>query len=145
MGHVPTLKGFFWNSADLNEPRILSFLYQNPQLEKVAVGLPADSNFLDTKLLPILIPSFTRLKSLSLCWSRASVPEASLAAISAISTLEQLEICATDLRSFQAWPIDHELLRTHLRRLIRLRRLAFINDAYQPFAPDATVNGYYGQ
>jgi hypothetical protein len=100
IGRIHALETFVWNSWDLQETQSLDFLSRNTQLRNLVIGLPVSPEFLNRRVIPLLVSSFNPLTSLSLCWADKSIPESSIIAISAIKSLEQLELRATDPTNF---------------------------------------------
>ena len=145
-GHMPSFKSFCWafEAQEPEETRLLDFLADNPQLEKLCLGVPTSAEFLDWSVVPLLASSFSHLTSLSLCWRGTSIAASSLAAVGALRSLEDLQIGALNRFDFDPWGVDHDVVRRALRRLARLRRLAFANDSYRVTA-DNPHKSYYAE
>ncbi|KAI1075344.1 hypothetical protein F5B20DRAFT_573487 [Whalleya microplaca] len=94
---------------------------------------------------------FTSLRTLSLTWGRGSIDESTdmhiahnqrdlLAVVGKITTLQQLSLQYHDIWGSYGWLIDHDEMRTSLRPLKQLKKLAFGQDIYpvrevRPFSP----------
>lgn len=106
-------------------------LRANPQIPKLAIPIANETELLDTKILPLLVSSFTALTSLNLVWRGLSIPESSIEMIGSLTSLEQIHLSAGDQHGWRHnWLIDHELMRQHLGKLPNLKRIAFSRDSY---------------
>jgi hypothetical protein len=70
-----------------------------------------------------------------LAWEESSITESALELVGTLASLEQLHLSAGDIYSWtRTWLINHEHLRTILKPLQRLKRVAFARDTYlSPF------------
>lgn len=129
-GTMPTLTTLVWNGKIERRPS-LRFLQTNTHLSKLSLAQPTPGAFLEVDLLPLLRTWFRQLTSLSLDWAEDSISSSALEAIGALKSLEQLHLSAGELpQGRNAWVIDHELIRSRLKNLASLRRLAFCRDVY---------------
>lgn len=121
---------------------MIDFISRHTHVSKLYIG-SSTPQILDSHILPLLSGGrWSNLRSLSLTWSEpggrvemkpATIPEASLAAVGTIESLEQL--CLSAGMQFgwrQQWLIDHDAVRHHLRGLAKLKRLALSRDTYVP-------------
>lgn len=140
-GKVPSLETFVWHSPCIPADHPLEFLRANSQLTKLSVPFVLPEVLLETQLLPLLSKSFQRLKSLSLKWDSTSISESALEMISSLTSLEQIHLSAGEQFGWENnMLINHGTMRTYLRRLPCLRRIALSRDTYpneQPGAPDS--------
>ncbi|KAL8738697.1 MAG: hypothetical protein Q9190_007962 [Brigantiaea leucoxantha] len=129
-GRVPALKTFVWPSQ-LKESQSLSFLAANPGLSKLSMPKEAPEDLLNSRVLPLLVRSFSRLTSLCLVWDCKSISSSALEQISKIRTLEQLRLSAGCQFGWRHdWLIDHGDMQELLPALPLLRTLAFSRDSY---------------
>lgn len=140
-----------------NVPPVASLLAKHSHIQKLSVG-ELHAAAMEEQILPMVCNGrFANLTSLSLHWEGpgikeetkpniASVPEASLAAIGMIYSLQQLCLTAGDDFGWCCqWLVDHDALRRHLRGLKRLRKLALCRDSYCVFEDLDEVEGYYSR
>ncbi|KAJ3538463.1 hypothetical protein NM208_g5898 [Fusarium decemcellulare] len=141
--------------------RLANFIAQHSDLRSLYVDEDTiapehlGSGPLDSYIIPVLAShSFDNLRSLFLAWDHsnaypgnpnlACVPEAALAAIGRLASLEQLSLRAgMNYSTEQFWPVEHDKLRAHLRGLKRLRKLALTRDTYA--FQDVTDEWYYAR
>ncbi|KAL6859280.1 hypothetical protein J3F83DRAFT_339306 [Trichoderma novae-zelandiae] len=135
---------------------VLDLISRHPHVRKLSVrnGQP---KLMDSHLLPLLSDGrWSNLTSLSLAWrgpgiaeetapNIATISAASLAAIGSIGSLEQLCLSAGEPGGWRhQWLIDHDLVRSSLRGLAKLKRLAFERDTYVKIGePGPDVERYY--
>ena len=62
-GTIPSLETFVWSSENLLADQSLDFLRANPQLSKLSLRYPAPNFLLEQQMLPLLVTSFSGLKS----------------------------------------------------------------------------------
>ncbi|EME47790.1 hypothetical protein DOTSEDRAFT_69658 [Dothistroma septosporum NZE10] len=154
------LESLVWSNIDGdNVGATVSFLTQHKLIKKLHIDHSAHKE-LEQQIVPLLARSgFDFLTSLSLAWEPvgnrvnqinqeipphvAKIPVESLAAIGTITSLQQLYLSAGQHAGWRCqWLIDHDALRTCLRPLQRLRKLALSRDSYQ-FKHYAEVESYY--
>jgi hypothetical protein len=156
--HLEGLEVPYLGSEGLGEPQaIVDFISRHPHLQKLAVSCGAPE-FMDSCLLPCLSDGrWSNLTSLMLAWEGPGMNDAtqpnivnitaeSLVAIGKIESLEQLYISAGIPNGWRhQWLIDHDVLRSSLGGLRKLRRLALSRDTYFPPGglPYSHVEGYY--
>ena len=142
-GTMPALTTLVWDGK-IKADQSLSFLKANTQLSKLSLQREASGAFLETQLLPILTTSFRQLTSLSLKWDSDSIPGSALEAISSLGGLQQLHLSAGDQFGWgYSWLIDHELMRSRLKNLGFLKRLAFSRDIYDNEVGWSSPERYY--
>ena len=88
-GNVRSLETLVCDSAYHNE-----LLRANPQLLKLMMSSALPTTLIEGQILPILTRSFHNLSSLSLIWKEPSIPAQALEQISALGTLQQLQLSA---------------------------------------------------
>ncbi|RYO91858.1 hypothetical protein DL762_001938 [Monosporascus cannonballus] len=121
---------------------VVDFISRHPHARKLSVSRGAPQ-FMDSRLLPLLSGGrWSNLASLSLAWDEPGIEETtrrniatisteSLAAIGSIVSLEQLHLSAGEPAGWRhQWLVDHIVVRSNLRGLARLKRLAFSRDTY---------------
>jgi hypothetical protein len=156
--HLEGLEVPYLGNEGLGEPQaIIDFISRHPHLRKLAVSFGA-TEFMDSCLLPCLSDGrWSNLTSLMLAWDGPGMNDAtqpnivtiaveSLAAIGKIESLEQLYISAGICIGWRhQWLIDHDVLRSSLGGLRKLRRLALSRDTYflPGGLPYSDVEGYY--
>ncbi len=129
-GTMPALKTLAWRGK-IKSDQSLTFLRENSQLSKLSLRSEAPGAFLEGQLLPLLTKSFRHLTSLSLKWEDDSIPASALDAINLLTTLQQLHLSAgNQLGWTRTWLIDHALMKSKLKNLTSLRRMAFSRDTY---------------
>ncbi len=126
-GNMPALKTLVW-VGNIND-QSLNFLRENSQISKLDLRSQALGTFLDDQLLPLLTKSFRQLTSLSLHLEDPSIPTSVLDAISSLMTLQQLHLSAGSLFK-HGWSTDHAPMRSRLKNLTSLKRMAFSLDTY---------------
>ncbi|RYP33546.1 hypothetical protein DL768_011095 [Monosporascus sp. mg162] len=146
-------------AASLLQP----FLARHPHISKLSAGEGEEARggdqSLSSHIIPLLRPDrFVNLRSLSLAFGDGSlsaergprsttIPESSLEVIGKLVSLEQLCLSAGIRTGWRTqWLINHDILRKHLVRLTKLKKLAFSRDTYSPnpiFAMLDEVEGYY--
>ena len=137
-----------------NPAAFATFLSNHTHVQKLCVDR-SRPEVLDRQIIPLLSGgNFTRLTSLSISWDGpgmaeetrphiATVAASSLAAIGTISSLQQLRLCAGQEFGWRCqWLVDHDNLRTNLRGLQDLRKLALSRDTY-PIGAYPDVEEYY--
>ena len=132
-GNIETLETFSCQDYTHHFKTIesLRFLRANPQLLKLRIVYPVPPPFLEMHVLPLLSESFYKLTSLSLIWDDTSISEYALEQISTLKGLHQLQLSAGEQFGWKNnWLVDHDIMRRHLMKLKRLRRLAFSRDSY---------------
>jgi hypothetical protein len=139
---------------------IARFLQEHEKIQKLCVHensyAKGNRAHLDRHIIPVLAQGgFEHLTSLSLQWGGAAidgtetsavhVPEASLAVISQIKSLQKLKLGAGVTSGWQCqWLVDHESVARLLRPLQNLQLLAFYRDTYlTPGDSDGGVEDYY--
>lgn len=135
----------------LNEEENLDFISRHPHARKLSLT-QGESQQIDLRLIPLISNGrWSNLTSLSLAWKKPEVEEqiqpetaaltaASLAAIGRIESLEQLCLSAVDcFGCHNHWLVDHDMVRSSLRGLTRLKRLAFARDTYMANNPHPTL------
>ncbi|CAG9975165.1 unnamed protein product [Clonostachys byssicola] len=144
---------------DTLSEEIARFLQEHKKIQKLCVH---ENNYvvgsrahLDHYIIPVLAKGgFECLTSLSLHWFGAfdetqtrvvHVPEASLAVVSQITSLQKLKLGAGETSSARPlWLVDHESVARLLRPLQNLQVLAFYRDTYQSLGyGDPDVEDYY--
>ncbi|KAF4626779.1 hypothetical protein G7Y89_g11380 [Cudoniella acicularis] len=139
-GCIPSLEILAFSLSKDSIDGYFEFLKANTQLSKLSIEEYPESegdvagDAFEEKILPLLSSSFKTIKSLKLIWKERTtvIPDAALAMISGMETLEQLCL-GTGPRcgSEYSWLIDHESMRKHLSLLPKLCRIAFHRDSYQ--------------
>ena len=143
-GAIPSLETFVWDCTSAPDDQSLDFLQTNSQLTKLSLSFEASPLFLDTRLLPLLSRSYTRLTSLDLSWTGTSISEVALQLIATLTTLQQLCLSAGHKSGWRHdWAADHASLRNHLSRLPNLTKLALIRDTFQPDCDGIDADSYY--
>ncbi|KAH0499582.1 hypothetical protein TgHK011_006763 [Trichoderma gracile] len=128
--------------AGKQAPPILDFISVHPHIRKLCIG-NTDSQLMESYLVPLLSDGrWSNLTSLSLEWrgpgtaeetepNVAEISAESLAAIGNIKSLQQLRLSAGQAFGWRhQWLIDHDLVRSGLRGLASLKRLALSRDTY---------------
>ncbi|KAF6219669.1 hypothetical protein HO133_004138 [Letharia lupina] len=142
-GTMPALTTLVWDGK-IKADQSLSFLQANTQLSKLSFQWEAPGVFLETRLLPLLTKSFRHLTSLSLKWEGDSIPGSALEAISSLEILQQLHLSAGHQHGWRySWFIDHALMRSRLKKLTSLRRMAFTRDIYDNEVEWSAPERYY--
>ena len=142
-GTMPALTTLVWDGK-IKADQSLSFLRANTQLSKLSFQWEAPGVFLETRLLPLLTKSFRHLTSLSLKWEGDSIPGSALEAISSLEILQQLHLSAGHQHGWRySWFIDHALMRSRLKKLTSLRRMAFTRDIYDNEVEWSAPERYY--
>lgn len=145
-GSMHTLKTFVWTGRENEGEQMLAFLEANPQLETLSLDhFPV--SLIESKLLPLLVERFQSLTSLELAFAQetTTLPQCTYKAIAQLKSLEQLCLQAGNQWGWKrTWLIDHEALRTCIKRLPTLKRLAFSGDTYlrREFQGDAFEHYY---
>ncbi|MCJ1455392.1 hypothetical protein MMC28_005747 [Mycoblastus sanguinarius] len=143
-GCIPSLETFVWSSPRLPEALSLNFLRANPQLTKLRLWLAVPGVLLETRLLPLLLSSFSNLNSLHLTWKGNNIPDSAIEQIGSLKSLEQLHLSAGDQVGWRhEWMINHDSMRNHLYKLPLLKRLAFSRDTYKTGLSWVNVDMYY--
>lgn len=142
-GTMPALTTLIWDGK-IKTDQSLNFLQANAQLSKFSLQWEAPGTFLEVQLLPLLAKEFRQLTSLSLKWESDSIPRSALEAIGCLESLQQLHLSA----GYQCgekynWFINHELMRSRLRRLTSLQRMAFSRDIYDNEVEWSAPERYY--
>jgi hypothetical protein len=139
-----------------SHPGVFDFIVRHSHVRKLSVRY-GEAGVVDSHLIPLLTNgTWSNLTSLSLSWNdwnvqhaeetTVTVPAASLAAIGSIVSLEQLRLSAGSSVGWRRqWLVDHEVMRSGLLGLLRLRRLALVRDTYvNPGSPVAdNAHTYY--
>jgi hypothetical protein len=143
-GTIRSLETFIWETFHIPANHRLTFLRANSQLSKLSVPYPAPPVLLDTQLLPLLSSNFKNLRSLCLVWEGVEIPDSALNIISTLETLEQIHLSAGEQLGWRHdWLINHESMRSFLRPLPYLRKLAFSRDSYDSGVVGSLVSHYY--
>ena len=144
-GQIRSLETFVWSTFSIPVSHELKFLRANTQIHKLQIPNQQPVDLLDQRVLPALSQSYTQLTSLSLTWQGNSISSSALSTIASIATLEQLDLSAGVQHGWRhTWPIEHDLLRKHLRNLPSLKRLAFRRDSYDNgCAQSSSLERYY--
>ncbi|OTA00030.1 hypothetical protein A9Z42_0029890 [Trichoderma parareesei] len=135
---------------------LFDFMSRHSHVRKLSVQ-HGDPQLMDSYLVPLLSDgTWSNLTSLSLAWrgpglavetepNIAVISAESLAAIGSIKSLEQLCLRAGEPLGWRhQWLVDHEVVRSSLRGLTNLKRLAFSRDTYtKPGFPESMVESYY--
>ncbi|KAL8665275.1 MAG: hypothetical protein Q9202_002326 [Teloschistes flavicans] len=150
MGAIETLQTLVWHPQGLDEPGRAEFLLVNQQISKLSLPGPEAPEFLEAEVLPLLVSSFTNLRSLSLVVEGDGFSANARNKIRAIYQLEQLHLSAMkDPDPY--WPIVHlpspekpaHLTYPEKRaRISSLKRLAFSRDSYR-YTQEQDHNEYY--
>lgn len=154
------LETLVWSKVDGdNVDATTSFLTKHKQIQKLYIERSAHKE-LEQYVVPLLSSgAFNSLTSLSLSWEPVNnrvnqinqtippqvvkIPIESLAAIGTMTTLRQLCLEAGEFAGWRCqWLVDHDALRTCLRTLQQLRKLALSRDSYQ-FKDYSQVESYY--
>jgi hypothetical protein len=138
---------------------IIDFISRHPRLCKLSVSQGEPSQLIDSSLVPLIANGrWSNLRSLSLAWfgqvahettepNIVTIAAETLATIGSIESLEQLSLSAGFPAGWRhQWLVDHAVVRLSLRRLPRLKRLAFLRDTYRKDPDglgDVDVEGYY--
>lgn len=144
-GRLPSLKTLVLNISfrargEVDNASLDPFLCENPQLTAFATkhAIKADSA---ERTLSWFCGS--QLTKLSMSWEGTEIPDSSLAALSNISSLEDLHMDCVASESqnvwIRDWYVDHTMLRASLGPSLggQLKRLAFTRDIYAyPFFPE---------
>ncbi|KAH6623680.1 hypothetical protein F5144DRAFT_540090 [Chaetomium tenue] len=149
---------FFNRDSREDIPDILGFISRHPHLETLSAGYGTALD-MDSLLLPCLSDGrWSNLTSLSLGWQQLQIDKkrqsrtiltlatTSIAAIGKIKSLEKLHLSVgNSFGSRHQWWIDHNALRSNLKGLGRLKRLAFSRDTYFALGgmPFSRVEDYY--
>jgi hypothetical protein len=124
-----------------HHPGVFEFIARHSHVRKLSVS-SGEAGVVDSHLIPLLTNgTWSNLTSLSLSWNdwniqhvkdtTVTVPAASLAAIGSIASLEQLRLSGgSSIGWRRQWLVDHDMMRSSLRGLERLKRLALVRDAY---------------
>ncbi|KAK3292027.1 uncharacterized protein B0H64DRAFT_329972 [Chaetomium fimeti] len=136
---------------------IIDFVSRHPHLCRLSVGFGVPK-LLDSYLLPRLSDGrWSNLTSLSLAWCQTgplkegaadivTIPAKSLAAIGTITSLEQLHLSAGIPAGWRhQWLVDHDVVRSNLGGLTRLKKLALSRDTYlvPGGLPRSRLEAYY--
>ncbi|MCJ1377830.1 hypothetical protein MMC17_000926 [Xylographa soralifera] len=125
-GSVPSLDTLVWYTDHPEEVYLLDFLRDNTHLSRLDLPYSQTEIFLETQLLPLLASSFTRLTSLSLCWSHSYISLSGLELIGTLHSLQQIYLhVAEDEGSMPDWLNHHRAIQPFLGQLTCLRKLAF--------------------
>ena len=140
-----SLETFVRSSSHVPDDHNLEFLRANPQLTKLSIPSIQSKALLDTRLLSLLSKSFKTLKPLSINHRKGvSISNEALELISTLETLEPLLVSAGEQISRHCnWLIDHNVMRSYLSKLPRLRKLAFTRDSYDNSIPSSAIEDYY--
>ena len=142
-GAIPTLMTLVWDGK-FKPDHSLKFLQENTQLSKLSLQWEASGAFLETQLLPLLRTSFQRLTSLSLKWESEAIPDSALEAVGSLESLQQLHLSAGHQHGWKHnWFIDHGLMRSRLKNLTSLKRMAFSRDGYMNALEGSDPEEYY--
>ena len=115
----------------------LDFLRANPQLTKLSLAFAVPNILLDEHLLPLLSQSFSRLESFSLKWEGAFISKTALAMTRSLTSLEQIHLSVGEQYGWKSeWLINHKIMRSYLRKLPCLRKVALSRDTYPNKKPD---------
>ena len=129
-GTMRALTTLVWDGR-IKPDQSLKFLQANSQLSKLSLQWEASATLLETQLLPLLTKSFQQLTSLSLKWESDTISGSALEAVGSLQSLQQLHLSAGCQHGWRhSWFIDHELMRSRLRNLTSLKRIAFSRDVY---------------
>lgn len=143
-GTVTALETFIWHQPCMDADHSLDFLRANSQLTKLSLSFAVPDILLETELLPLLSQSFSCLKSLSLKWQGNFITESALEMLSSLTSLEQIHLSAGEQFGWeQDWLIDHDLMRSYLRKLSGLRKIALSRDTYRNVLRGASDRFYY--
>lgn len=133
---IPSLKNLKTAEA------LVSFLEKHINLQELCIKQSLRT-VLDSQIIPLLSGgNFSNLLSLSLSWSGpgmndprphiATIAEESIAAIGTIVSLEQLCLAAGEIFGWRhQWLVNHEILRSNLKKLTKLKKLAICRDTYR--------------
>lgn len=143
-GSIPSLEAFDWlDYEEYNDP-LFCFLEANKHLSMLSLQNPLSALLLETRLLPLLCNSFSRLPSLSLSWDHNSISESALKMVSALKSLQQQHLSAGSLLGWKHdFAIDHETMRRHIQKINSLKKLAFSRDSYSTRATELPREYYY--
>ena len=115
-----------WNSRN----DFLHFLGENVHISKLRLEETSE-RFIGGHLLPLLSSSFFHLTSLSLAWPCRFLSEQKLSLLGFLTSLEQIHLTTMEKYiHIDEWRINHERMRKHLCKLIRLKKLVF-SDRYK--------------
>jgi hypothetical protein len=143
-GTIRSLETFVWETFHIKDNHDLAFLRANSQLSKLSVLHPAPPVLLDTQVIPLLASDFGNLRSLCLVWEDVKIPESSLKIIGTLKTLEQIHLSAGEQSGWRHdWLIDHEAMRSSLRSLPHLKKVAFSRDTYDNGLEWSEISHYY--
>lgn len=143
-GTVRSLETFVWQCVHIPADHPLDFRRANPQLTKLGLASEVPDSLLDRHLLPLLSQSFSRLESLSFKWKDAFVSKRALTMICPLTSLKQIHLTVGGEFSWKSeWLIDHETMRSYLRKLPCLRKVALSRDTYSNERPDRPNSDYY--
>ncbi|KAL7817983.1 hypothetical protein V8C44DRAFT_209232 [Trichoderma aethiopicum] len=157
LSHLQTLVlPSFGYRGESQAPPIIELVTRHPHVRKLSVQ-SGEPQLMDAHLVPLLSNGrWSNLTSLSLAWRGSDTPEEnpsniasisaeSLAAIGRIMSLEQLHLTAGEIYGNRhQWLIDHKVVRSSLRGLAKLKRLAFSRDTYSKIGISfGTVENYY--
>lgn len=133
----------------------MHFLEKHAHIRKLCMG-QCSLDMLDNRIIPLLASgTFSHLRSLSLSWAsdgmdeetELDVPtlaEQSLAFIGTMTWLEQLRFTTCEYHPSRAqWYVNHDILRTKLKDLSKLKKLAICGDTYHPTTAEGYPEGYY--
>ena len=142
-GTMPALTTLVWN-AKIKAEQTIRFLQANSHLSKLSLEREASTVFLENQLLPLLAKSFQCLTSLCLKLDSDLIPGSMLEAIGSLKSLQQLHVSAGHQHgSRYSWFINHELMRSRLKNLTSLRRMAFSRDIYDNEVDWSAPERYY--
>ena len=142
-GLIPSLEAFACESM-LSADDPLQFLRANPQSLKLAFTRALPSFLIESRLLPLLSASFTRLESLSMVWEGTEILESAIQIIGSFRTLKQLHLSAGTQTGWRYdWPIKHDTMCKHLMNLPQLEKLAFSRDSYIAENSSISLDTYY--
>lgn len=143
-GTIPSLETFIWHQPCMTADHPLGFLRANSQLTKLGLLFAVPDVLLETELLPLFPKSFASLKSLSLKWEGNLISKWALEMITSLTSLEQIHLSAGEQFGWeQDWLIDHESMRSYLRKLFGLRKIALSRDTYPNEMPGSPDRFYY--
>ena len=139
---VSSLKTLIWCSiAHFPANQVLEFLKANTQLSKLSLPSNVPTVFAEMQLLPLLSRSFVGLTSLHLAIDDTTLSGLILETIGTLVSLGQIRLRAGEQSDWRFnWLIDHELIRSQLRGLPSLRKVAFSRDTYRSMFPGSGVD-----
>ncbi|KAL3484464.1 hypothetical protein BJX62DRAFT_243893 [Aspergillus germanicus] len=141
VGHNETLQTLVLTGYSLPPKVPLRVFQDNPQLTAVGVCYGAPPAILEP--LISALGALSNLKVLSLEWDGTRIPESSLSALSSLVTLEQLHITSGNQGGWKHdWFVDHDIIRSNLSPLQKLKKLALTRDTYR-VDNDELAEGYY--